>query len=57
MRTEFAMRAYEIAAGSSSLEGLRRCERPYPSPLPHQRARILGASGCINYRTTPEWER
>jgi NADPH:quinone reductase-like Zn-dependent oxidoreductase len=22
-----------------------------------ERARALGASGCINYRTTPEWER
>jgi NADPH:quinone reductase-like Zn-dependent oxidoreductase len=30
------MRAYEIVAGSSSLEGLRRCERPDPVPQPSQ---------------------
>ena len=43
------MRAYEIAAGSSTLEGLRRCERPDPKPLAHQiLVRIQAAS--LNYR-------
>jgi hypothetical protein len=27
------MRAYEIVAGSSTLDGLRRCDRPVPNPL------------------------
>jgi hypothetical protein len=30
------MRAYEIIAGSSSLDGLRRCERAEPKPQPTQ---------------------
>ena len=43
------MRAYEIAAGSSTLDGLRRCERPEPTPQPTQiLLRIHAAS--LNYR-------
>lgn len=43
------MRAYEIVAGSSSLDGLRRCERPGPTPQPHQiLVRIKAVS--LNFR-------
>jgi NADPH:quinone reductase-like Zn-dependent oxidoreductase len=30
------MRAYELVAGSNSIDGLRRCERPDPKPSPIQ---------------------
>jgi NADPH:quinone reductase-like Zn-dependent oxidoreductase len=44
-----SMRAYEIPAGSSSLDGLRRCERPDPKPQPAEiLVRIEAAS--LNYR-------
>src|SRR5271170_1193894 len=43
------MRAYELSAGSNSLEGLRRCERPDPVPTPTQiLVRIQAAA--LNYR-------
>src|SRR3981189_453613 len=43
------MRAYEIVAGSSSLDGLRRCERAEPKPQATQiLVRIRAAA--LNYR-------
>jgi NADPH:quinone reductase-like Zn-dependent oxidoreductase len=43
------MRAYEIVAGSSTLDGLRRCERPDPVPRPNEiLVRIEAAA--LNYR-------
>jgi NADPH:quinone reductase-like Zn-dependent oxidoreductase len=43
------MRAYEIVAGSSTVDGLRRCERPEPKPQPTQiLVRIQAAS--LNFR-------
>src|SRR5277367_2934856 len=43
------MRAYEILAGSSTLDGVRLCERPDPEPLATQiLVRIQAAS--LNYR-------
>jgi NADPH:quinone reductase-like Zn-dependent oxidoreductase len=43
------MRAYEITAGSNSLDGLRRCQRPDPELQPAQiLVRIHAAS--LNYR-------
>jgi len=43
------MRAYEIVAGSNSIEGLRRCDRPDPKSLPTQiLVRIEAAS--LNFR-------
>ncbi len=43
------MRAYELVAGSASLDGLRRCDRPDPKPLATQiLVRVQAAS--LNYR-------
>lgn len=43
------MRAYEVVAGSNSIEGLRRCERPTPVPQAGQiLVRIQAVS--LNYR-------
>ena len=43
------MRAYEIVAGSSSLDGLRRCERPDPKPLSTQ-ILVRMQAAALNYR-------
>jgi NADPH:quinone reductase-like Zn-dependent oxidoreductase len=43
------MRAYELVAGSQSIDGLRRCDRPDPKPLATQiLVRIQAAS--LNFR-------
>ena len=43
------MKVYEIQKGSTSLDGLRRGERPEPTPGPHQvKARVHACS--LNYR-------
>jgi NADPH:quinone reductase-like Zn-dependent oxidoreductase len=43
------MRAYEIVAGSNSLDGLRRCERPEPVPTARQVVVRMHATS-LNFR-------
>ncbi len=43
------MRAYEIVAGSSTLDGLRRCERAEPKPQPTQ-ILVRMRAAALNYR-------
>jgi len=44
------MRAYEIIAGSNSLDGLRRCERPDPAPLLPGQILVRIQAAALNYR-------
>jgi len=46
---EITMRAYEIIAGSSTLDGLRRCERAEPKPQPTQ-ILVRMRAAALNYR-------
>jgi NADPH:quinone reductase-like Zn-dependent oxidoreductase len=43
------MRAYEIVAGSSSLDGVRACERPEPKPQPTQ-ILVRMRAAALNFR-------
>src|SRR5271154_4502556 len=43
------MRAYELVAGSRSIDGLRRCDRPDPKPQPSQILVHIQAAS-LNYR-------